>query len=1270
MIYHIPIRFNTLLWYLFLVPLFFFYSTLTFSQALFPSLETLDINKGLSQNTINTIFQDKEGFMWFGTMDGLNCYDGKMIRIYRPDPFDSTSISNIRIVCITEDLKGNLYIGTREGLNIYHKDRNIFTRISIDSIAIKEKLGSAINSLVCDCYGNIWIGTVNGIVIFNPNSQKFLDLKNSILEKEGLTKDIIWTLYEDKHNNIWIATYCQGLYKYSNNSIEHFTFKSDDNNSISDNLVNAVIEDSKGFFWIATYNGLNRFDPKTKRIEHFFYHKDEANPINYLNISSIVETTKKDLIVGVEDYGLYKLNRKKDLFEPFKLFDDESKQITGALYLSLYEDRSGVLWFGTKSEGVRKIDLYEKKFINFNHKKENPNSLIDNNIYSLLEDTDHKIWIGTLEGISIWDRQKNSFSHIVQESGKRNTLCDNRIWSLTQDSKGFIWIGTSHGANRYDPKTKAFEYFFADKTNPNKIPDNRVYTIKEDCKGNIWFGTYWGLSKMNPITRTFKNYFYSSKDSSSIADNNIWAIYEDNRKTLWIGTVNGLSKYNSEGDCFKSYRNNPRFLNSISSNEVQSISEDKEGNLWLGTTFGLDCFNPLTEQFISYTMESGLPNNTVYGVLHHNNDIWFSTNKGIVNLNRENKHIRVFDYSDGIQSNEFNFPSLKTEDGLIMFGGVNGITAFYSDSIRTSKNFPSIVFTDFKINFRSIKPGERVNNVVPLEKSINLTDQVTLSYKEKVFSIDFASLCYTSSNKIKYKYKIDEITDWVEIGNQSNISFTGLNSGKYTIRLKGTNSDGYWSDRERILIINILPPWWKTRFFLGILIALAFLLIILIIKYREASLKNEKKVLEEMVRKRTKDIENQNEEILSQKERIEEQNVQLELHQNELENLVEERTADLKKAKEKAEESDKLKSAFLANISHEIRTPLNAIVGFSGLLTYDQITDEEMKQYVGLIKSNSDDLIDLISDIIDIAKIESGQLDVRLVECDINKLLNDIYSTFKEIFESKKGGEVQLSFQPESQEKLIIKTDPIRIRQIIINLLSNALKYTQAGSVRMGYTINSDRIEFWVIDTGIGIPFDSQPYIFDRFRKVDRSSDRLYSGTGLGLTISKNLVELLGGTIWFESAPDKGSKFYFSIPLNRVDYKESNNILPEKEVFTLVDKTILICDDDADSLSFLRIFIKNLNLNIVEATDGLEAINLLKQHPEVDLVLLDIKMPLLNGHETFNEIRKISKQVPVIAQTAYALTEDIIKINETGFNDFISKPIIVEELVRILNKYL
>ena len=470
---------------------------------------------------------------------------------------------------------------------------------------------------------------------------------------------------------------------------------------------------------------------------------------------------------------------------------------------------------------------------------------------------------------------------------------------------------------------------------------------------------------------------------------------------------------------------------------------------------------------------------------------------------------------------------------------------------------------------------------------------------------------------------------------------------------------------------RIKTQQWVMFLSFAIVILISILIFFIYTQFKRKQKAN--KLLEEKnltIQHKNDEIEQQQEEILLQSQLLEDTNRQLEEHNLQLEVVVQERTNEYKIAKEKAEESDKLKSAFLANMSHEIRTPLNAIVGFSDLLARRVPLDSEVQQFIDIVQQSSQDLLMLINDIIDIAKIESGQLQIVYTDSELDSELKELFVLYSEMVATNdKYAKIKLIYSPDPSEKhLIISTDFFRVKQVFKNLINNALKFTLAGSIHFGYQVLRDKIEFFVFDTGIGIPEHFHNVIFQRFRKINQDQEKFYTGTGIGLAISKSIMELLGGKIWFTSEQGKGTKFFFTIPLLKVQMKQERVPHQDTDSISFQGRTILLCEDDLHSRELLKQYLIDLSINVIEASDGLEAIDKFSTNPNIDLVLLDIQMPKLNGFKTLTELRKLSGSIPIVAQTAFVMSSDIVKIVESGFDNYISKPITMKKLSEVLLK--
>jgi signal transduction histidine kinase len=568
---------------------------------------------------------------------------------------------------------------------------------------------------------------------------------------------------------------------------------------------------------------------------------------------------------------------------------------------------------------------------------------------------------------------------------------------------------------------------------------------------------------------------------------------------------------------------------------VISLCLDRQNNLWFGTYGnGLNKLLPASgegkpEGFLHFSEADGLSNNVIYTILEDNRGrLWMSTDNGISCFDPQRVTFTNFFSSDGLQSDQFYWSAgYENKKGKMFFGSMNGLNSFMPDDIIGSKPLPRVIITDFKIYNQSVKVGKEYNDHIILTKSLLNTNRLVFSYKSSEFSIEFSALDYDQPEKIQYAYKMEGFDkDWTFVFSDRRFaSYTNLPGKKYVFRVKAGNSLGIWNDIPTEIVIKILPPFWKSWWFIVGTVILISGLLFLIYKIRIYNIDQQKKNLKRSVEIRTAELSEANALLKEKQKEIVQQNAELEKHRNNLEEMVHERTIELENARNRAEEADRLKSAFLANMSHEIRTPMNAIVGFSSLLL-SELSETEKENYIRIINSNCENLMVLINDILDVSMIEANQIRIEPLPIDIHPLLRELESMFRQ--KSKPGVDIILSMP--MQKPLIMVTDPYRFRQVFINLLSNALKYTEKGEIIFGYQEPKDPVVFFVSDSGVGVDRKDFEKIFDYFMKLENSTTKLYKGAGIGLSISKKLVELMGGKIWLESEPGRGSVFYFSLP--------------------------------------------------------------------------------------------------------------------------------------------
>ena len=1119
----------------------------------------ISIDDGLSQNSTVSICQDKYGFMWFGTENGLNRYDGYNITIYKNDPDDSSSITNNYITSTCKDTDGDLWIGTEGGLCKYNYEQDNFERYNHDSGNPNGLSGDAITLLYPDPLGGIWMSiNLGGIDYYDKETGIFTNYEHDPKNPNSISSNSIYSVLRDKSGDLWFAT-DNGLNKFipDKNQFEKFFHKPDNPKSLSSNIVIDIKESKSGSLWITTSNGLNEFNPKGNSftLRNTTLSNNKKTGTN--NLYNLFIDHNNDIWIS-SSWGLMKYDKQKNLATIYKHNPSNPQSLSFDVISKIFEDNNHNLWIGTYGGGVNWLNLNPLAFTHINKDSEDTNSLFNNDIFSICKTHDNILWLGTIGFLERYDPQKKLFTHyptISTNPDNPNIL----INSLFEDSFNLLWVGTSDGVYRFDKEKRKFIQY-QNPENKHKIR-NQIWHIGEDNKGNIWFSSRIGLGK---YIRNKDSVIYFLTDTNihkDIPNCDIRCTFEDTNGILWIGAYGGLYIFDTENNKIKYQTSKTDIKNSLNKDAIFCIHEcsDEIGEkLWLATNNGLIHYDVKTKTLKRYLEKDGICNSVIYGMQEDKNgNIWLSTNNGMAKFNRKTMKFKNYHKHDGLQSNAFRFgASYKDSEGLIYFGGINGLTIFNPDSIKESKIIPDVIITEFYLFDKVVPINKEVNKKIILKKDISLTNEIELTYKQNIYSFDFVAINYNQINNNQFAYILEGLNeDWIYVGTKNHVSFNGIPPGEYIFRVKGSNVDGYWNEKDTSIKITILPPYWKTIWFRISTIILIMLIIYVLYRIRIQSIKAQNTLLEHTVRTRTKDLyelntqleekqadlEVKQEEITAQRDSIEAQNTELEKHRNKLDQLVKERTEELEIAKEKAEESDRLKSAFLANMSHEIRTPLNAIVGFSDLITDSDLPVNQKNEISYYINHNSDTLLRLIDDIIDLSKIESGQLKIDKQECNIDKIFSLLFEIFKEKRERFTKNKIEIKINNKlKKDNFIIYTDPTRLQQILSNLIDNALKFTNKGFVEYGcfYSDKNDHeLIFHVNDTGIGLTPDQQAQVFNRFNKIEEDKRKLYRGAGLGLSISKNLVEMLGGKLWVESEKENlpagkagGSTFYFTIP--------------------------------------------------------------------------------------------------------------------------------------------
>ncbi|MDM8568086.1 two-component regulator propeller domain-containing protein [Thiotrichales bacterium HSG1] len=1205
--------------------------------------EHLTRKDGLSQSTVYAILQDSQGFMWFGTQDGLNKYDGYKFTHYRHEPNDNNSLSGNFIVFIYEDKARNLWIGINDGgIAKYNQQLDNFTLYQHDPDDSNSLSSDGVLAIAEDTTG-LWITTYDtGLNHFD--GKKFTNYRHDPNNSNSLASDVLWRVHVDKNGILWIGTESNGLDSFDpkNKQFTHYRHDSKNPNSLSGDNITDIFADHNGDLWVGTMgNGLNLF----KNNQFIRYKNDPQNPdsLNNDTIWAIYADSSNNIWIAT-DGGLEQYLPTQNKFLHNINDPQNPRSLSNDYVMSIYQDRAGALWIGTDGGNLNKFDQYRDKFVHYKNNSQNSNSLSHNTVSSIYVNKDNTCWIGTLGG-GLNKFANGNFTRYQHEPNDPNSLSHDDVWSVYEDREGTVWVGTfGGGLNKFTEQK--FTHYLANPDDPNSLSNDMVRAIYEDRSGNLWLGTREGLNKFD--RKLFTQYKNDPNSLNSLSENSVLSIYEDFAGFLWIGTDGGgLNKFNPKTKTFSVYQHDPNNINSISNNNVFAVYEDSQHRLWIGTQGGgLNLLDRENQIFTRYQQADGLANDVTYGILEDEQGyLWISTNDGLSKFDPVKKTFRNYDVLDGLQSNEFREAYHQTNTGQFLFGGIKGFNIFHPTKVKDNPYVPPIVITDFKIFNRTVPIGKT------LPQQINTTKSIVLNYQQSFFSFEFAALNFLQPEKNNYAYQLEGLEkEWNFIGNRRNAYYTSVPYGTYTFRVRGSNNDGIWNEVGTSIKIKVLPPPWQTWWAYSLYLIVILAIIISYIRLQKYKL------------------------LIKQRELEKEQ-----------------------KIAEQLREADKLKDEFLANTSHELRTPLNGIIGIAESLI-DGVAGEinnQLETNLKIIVSSGRRLSNLVNDILDFSKLKKQDFDLQISKVNMYTVVETVLALSKPLLEKKN---IEL-INNIASDLAPANADENRVQQILLNLVGNAIKFTKQGAVTISAEITTEGFAVTVTDTGIGIPSDKLTNIFQAFEQVDGSTARTYGGTGLGLAVTHQLVSLHGGHICVESGLEQGSKFTFILPLIQVtttndelskivtkqSLKDDSNLpkLTEEiveeqpknfdvEIIIPGKYTVLIVDDEPINIQVLVNHLSLLNYNIVQAESGVKALELLENMERPDIILLDIMMPVKSGYEVTKEIRKTwaADELPIILLTAKNQVMDMVLGFESGANDYLTKPVFKDELVSRIKTHL
>lgn len=1219
----------------------------------------LTINQGLSQNTVQCIIQDQKGFMWFGTQDGLNRYDGYNFRAYRSIRGDSTSISDNFITALYEDKKGFIWIGTNSGgLNRFDPSTNKFKRYLHNPAQPKSISCNNIHTISADTSGNILIGTIDGgISVLNPKKNEFVNYLSQPSDPLSIPSNNISSIFVSGSGEIWVGMTNDGFAKFyfdekKKSYFKHYAMGT----GLNDNRVTSIAEERPGVLLIGTVTGgLNRFNISQESFEQFRFQPNDASSIsgNYINV--IYKDRQGVIWVGTDNSGLNDFHYNDNSFYRITHQSLQSNTISSNQILSIYEDRSGIIWVGTRDRGLNQLQPQGNKFQHFKNNPRDRNSLAFNTVRSFYNGKNDVLWIGTFgSGVDRFDRKKEEFTHYHSDFTSINALNNNHISALWEDQQGTVWIGTWGGGLNKMTTAGQFSHFTSDPQNPESISDNHIQVIFEDEKEGMWIGTEYGLNFFNKNKAQFKQYLHNPDDTNSISDNRVQSncILKDPFGYLWVGTWNGLNRISFDAKS-KEIKQVQRFWavedqqNSLSDNRIISMLIDQtqldQGilTIWVGTyTGGLnrmvihDANAALVTQvqYTRYGVKDGLPSDVIYGILQDGSgNVWFSTNKGLCRFNPNmtgDNRLSVYKMADGLQSNQFFWgAAAQNTKGEMIFGGINGFNIFHPDSIKHNLLPPPVVFTRFK----------RYNKDIELSKDISALDEVVLEYNERVFSIEFAALDFTISSENQYAYTMEGFDkDWILAGNKHEATYTNLDPGKYTFRVKGSNNDGVWNEEGASIKIRILPPWWMTWWFRVLSILFVIGIIVLIYRIRISGIKQRNADLKEHNLKLNKQIEKS------------------ELLQKQL------------------TQAQKMESVgtLAGGVAHDFNNLLTVINGHAELAMLKKDVNHIQKDLKAIFESGKR-AITLTSQLLAFSRKQV----VQLVPLDMNEIIHKFEKMLRRLI----GEDISIitELDPDLPK---VKADPGQLEQILMNLVINARDAindpknagsekrisikTRAVTLDQEFvdthvdSVQGTQVELSICDSGAGMSVEAVEKIFDPFYTTKSQG----KGTGLGLSTVYGIVKQNQANILVDSKPGEGSTFKIYWPIT-----ESSEVKKQTKFETgQIQKGtehILLVEDDQGVRTYVQESLVNMGYEVKVAVSGEDALQVLSQtETAFDLLITDMIMPGMNGQELAEQILSHFPTIKVLYSSGY--TDNHI-VNE-GFLEeglyFLQKPYTISAL--------